>query len=181
MYHVVYIAACLGVRTEGTPDTVPSGPTQGYQERSDERAVRAIRRLISTALRSPEPSITEDAAMDALEALDRPSTCPAREPDLAGRVRDLLLAHTKACASLATLAFAMGTSPHRVRAVFKNAYGVPPARYHMLQRLAAARGLLIAGKPLASVASATGFVDQAHLTNRMRRYFGHAPGAVRHG
>jgi transcriptional regulator GlxA family with amidase domain len=51
----------------------------------------------------------------------------------------------------------------------------------MLQRLAAARGLLIAGKPLASVASATGFVDQAHLTNRMRRYFGHAPGAVRHG
>jgi AraC-like DNA-binding protein len=177
-YHVVYIGPHL-LRSAETERLQSSGfHSAGADVGPSERLRRTVRTLLQVVWTEPDSSVTEDAAFALLEAMGPHGPLPIHEDRLATRIRDALLANATRCASLAELATATGTTPHRVRAVFKAVYGVPPARYHLLQRLATARRLLIARKPLVSVASATGFVDQAHLTNRMRRYFGHAPGAI---
>lgn len=97
---------------------------------------------------------------------------------LARRVRDALMADMQRCPTLTELARVTNTTPHRVRAAFKTAFGAPPARYHLMRRLQDARNLLQAGITPDAAAARLGFVDQAHLTNRMRRYFGHTPRSI---
>jgi AraC-like DNA-binding protein len=177
-YHVVYIAPYL-LKSAGAQRLPSSGLyTAEADAAGSERLRLTVLTLLEAVWKDPGSSVTEDAAYALVETLGPRSPLPKHEDRLAKRIRDALLANATRCASLAELATATCTAPHRVRSVFKAVYGVPPARYHMLQRLATARRLLAAHKSLASVASVTGFVDQAHLTNRMRRYFGHAPGAI---
>jgi AraC-like DNA-binding protein len=177
-YHVVYVAPHLLNSAETALSQSSWLHADGTEGGTSERLRRTVRTLLDAIWTNTDPSFTEDAAYALLEAIGPHGPSHNHEDRLAKRIRDALLADPTRCASLAELAKATGTSPHRVRTVFKKVFGVPPVRYHLLQRLATARRLLIASKSLASVASATGFVDQAHLTNRMRRYFGHTPGML---
>ena len=59
---------------------------------------------------------------------------------------------------------------------FRAWYGTSPYRYSLLRRLDFARSELGRGSPLADLALAAGFADQAHLTRMFRSAYGVPPG-----
>lgn len=95
------------------------------------------------------------------------------------RVRDLVEARLEEDLSLETLATEAGLSPWHFLRVFRRETGATPHLYLLQRRLARARSLLQAGEAPASVASATGFTDQSHLTHRFRRAYGVTPARFR--
>ncbi|MDE2286645.1 MAG: AraC family transcriptional regulator [Burkholderiales bacterium] len=62
---------------------------------------------------------------------------------------------------------------------FAQRYGLPPDTWLRNWRAVKAKALIRDGVPLADVAAATGFADQAHLTRVFKRIYGAAPGALR--
>ena len=70
-----------------------------------------------------------------------------------------------------------GVSRHRLTRLFRAAYGVPPHRFVLAQRIRAARRLLERGGAPAEVAAQTGFFDQSHLHRHFTRTLGMTPGA----
>jgi len=62
---------------------------------------------------------------------------------------------------------------------FLQRYGLPPDAWLRNWRVAKAKTLMMDGMPLAEVAAATGFADQAHLTRVFKRIHGAPPGALR--
>lgn len=105
---------------------------------------------------------------------------PERVPaGLAERMRDLLDASMGSGLTLRAAAETLEAHPtHLVRA-FSRRFGLPPHRYLTGRRVDAARRLLLAGWPVAEVAAAVGFYDQAHLTRHFRRYLGVSPARYR--
>jgi AraC-like DNA-binding protein len=139
-----------------------------------QRLMAAVRR------RRIDSALVDDAAFALLSGL-RPGAGAGRvNAPLAERVRQVLHA-APSCPTLADLARTTGEPAAAVRAAFRLAFGMPPARYHLLRRLQQARGQLLAGLAADAVARRCGFVDQAHLSRRMKRYFGHAPGGLHAG
>jgi AraC-like DNA-binding protein len=106
-------------------------------------------------------------------------TDPARTRDLADAVRAALDAELFDRPSIAVIADQLGASPTTAARAFREVFGLPPHEYVVARRLEAARARILDGEPIADVAAATGFTDQAHLTNRFRRLFGTTPGQAR--
>jgi AraC-like DNA-binding protein len=96
-------------------------------------------------------------------------------PRIAGELRDLLDARTVPGISLGDAAALLDAHPTHLVRSFTAAYGVPPHAYLTGRRIERARGMLLAGRPPAEVATAAGFYDQAHLTRHFRRYLGTTP------
>jgi AraC-like DNA-binding protein len=99
--------------------------------------------------------------------------------DLAEAVRAALEADLTGRPSIAAIADGLGVGATTATRAFRAAFGIPPHAYVLGRRLEIARGRLLAGQPLADVAFETGFSDQAHLTNRFRRFQGVSPGRYR--
>jgi AraC-like DNA-binding protein len=59
---------------------------------------------------------------------------------------------------------------------FRARYGTSPYRYSLMRRLDFARARLRGGTPLADLALAAGFADQAHFTRMFRSAYGVTPG-----
>jgi AraC-like DNA-binding protein len=59
---------------------------------------------------------------------------------------------------------------------FSAVFGLPPHRYLTGRRIDRARRLLLTGQPIASVAAAVGFHDQAHFTRHFAALVGTTPG-----
>jgi AraC-like DNA-binding protein len=97
--------------------------------------------------------------------------CELLADDLAGNV------------TLQELAAAAGVSRHRLTRLFRAAYGLPPHRFQLAQRIRVARRLLERGVAAGDVAQQTGFFDQSHMHRHFRRTLGMTParyaGAVR--
>lgn len=100
-----------------------------------------------------------------------------RDPGLARRVRARL--DDDPTVTLDVIARDLGSHPSHLVRVFGREYGLPPHRYVLGRRLDRARGLLLAGEPIAAVAVEVGFHDQAHLTRHFRSLLGTTPGAFR--
>jgi AraC family transcriptional regulator len=82
--------------------------------------------------------------------------------------------------SVTELAAALGLSVGFLTLAFRGALGTTPHRWLLERRLARARAQLAAtAKPIAAIAGACGFADQAHLTRHMQATFGVTPGAYR--
>jgi AraC-like DNA-binding protein len=79
--------------------------------------------------------------------------------------------------TLAEVAEAAGVSRHRLTRLFRAAYGLPPHRFVLAQRIRAARRLLERGAAPGEVAAQTGFFDQSHLHRHFTRTLGMTPGA----
>ena len=77
--------------------------------------------------------------------------------------------------TLAEVAAAVGVSRHRLTRLFRAAYGLPPHRFVLAQRIRAARRLLERGATPAEVAAQTGFFDQSHLHRHFTRTLGMTP------
>jgi len=92
------------------------------------------------------------------------------------RVRDLLAARAVEAINLDELETEAGMSRFRLIRAFRATYGLPPHAWQMQMRLARAKEMIRAGLPLAEVAAAAGFADQAHMTRQFVRFLGHTPG-----
>jgi AraC-like DNA-binding protein len=79
--------------------------------------------------------------------------------------------------TLAELSAAAGVGRHRLTRLFRAAYGLPPHRFQLAQRVRVARRLLEHGAAPAEVAQRTGFFDQSHLHRHFTRTLGMTPGA----
>jgi AraC-like DNA-binding protein len=79
--------------------------------------------------------------------------------------------------TLTEVAAAAGASRHRLTRLFRAAYGLPPHRFQLAQRVRAARRLLERGATPAEAAQQTGFFDQSHLHRHFTRTLGITPGA----
>jgi AraC-like DNA-binding protein len=158
-----------------------SGGVNGCIESGSHDAVRLARSLIQGVDDGMTIGELEDGAARLLKAVVPGIREVSSDLPLARRVRDALLVDPIRCATLAELARVTGATPHRVRSAFKAAFGLPPARYHLMRRLSSARDLIRVGVAPGVVAARLGFVDQAHLTHRLRRYFGHRPGSIVRG
>ena len=78
--------------------------------------------------------------------------------------------------TLPALAGTIGYSPFQFARLFRATTGYAPHQFVLSLRLQRARRLLAGAASIASVAAATGFYDQAHLTNAFRRAHGETPG-----
>ena len=77
---------------------------------------------------------------------------------------------------LTELAQHAGVSPFWLSRRFHAQLGLPPSVYQRQLRVDRARAYLRRGWPLADVATACGFYDQAHLHRHFRRMTGVTPG-----
>jgi AraC-like DNA-binding protein len=98
-----------------------------------------------------------------------------RDPALR-RACQLLADDPAANVTLAQLATAAGVSRHRLTRLFRAAYGLPPHRFQLAQRVRLARKLLERGAAPAEVAQQAGFFDQSHLHRHFRATLGMTPG-----
>lgn len=77
------------------------------------------------------------------------------------------------------IAQAVGVPPLLLGRSFRRAFGCSPGEMVRRRRVARAEALLRRGLPLAEVALASGFADQAQLTKAFRRITGFTPGRYR--
>jgi AraC-like DNA-binding protein len=102
-----------------------------------------------------------------------------REHQAVARARDYLESHYADNPSLQQLAAAAYLSPFHLIRVFQYELGLSPHAYLTQVRVRHARSLLAQGQPIVSVANATGFSDQSHLTRHFKRILGVTPGQYR--
>jgi AraC-like DNA-binding protein len=98
-----------------------------------------------------------------------------RDPALR-RACEYLRARLTGNVALEDLATAAGVSRFRILRLFREAFGAPPHRYQLAQRIAFARRLLEARRAVGDVALETGFADQAHLHRHFVATIGVTPG-----
>jgi AraC-like DNA-binding protein len=78
--------------------------------------------------------------------------------------------------ALIDLAAVAGLSRFELVRQFRAHTGLTPHAFQLDLRIARARGLLVAGTPVAEVAAVCGFADQPHLTRTFKRAVGVPPG-----
>ena len=110
-------------------------------------------------------------------AQERPSIKLLRKvkPAIA-RVRDFLQCHYANNLSLEELANIAGLSRYYLSRSFSREMGISLSAYQMQIRIDRAKKLLVQGKPIAIIASETGFYDQSHFASHFKRLVGTTPG-----
>lgn len=146
-------------------------------QRRDAPATGVARRLFDAIDCGSELGI-EEALACALELLLDKGYRERGAPPLS-KVRERLDAEYCAPLRLRDLCTLAGVSPTRLARAFEAAYGLTPHRYQQSRRIAKARRMILAGAPLAEVASACGYADQSHLNRWFVRIHGTTPGRLR--
>lgn len=109
------------------------------------------------------------------------SAPPKPRRAVADELRELLDQRVREGVGLEEAALLLHAHPtHLVRA-FTGAFGVAPHQYLTSRRVERARRLLLAGRPLADVATEAGFYDQPHLSRHFKRLLGVTPGRYARG
>ncbi len=94
------------------------------------------------------------------------------------RARQYLDANWAKAVSLEELASVAGLSRFHLIRAFRKQYGLPPHAYQIQLKILKAKSMLFTGISAGEVALASGFYDQAHLTNVLKRYVGVTPGRL---
>jgi AraC-like DNA-binding protein len=120
---------------------------------------------------------------EGLLAGERPAVRPAvtRRVDHGAleRARQFLDAERTRVVHSAELESITGLTRYDLARQFRIALGTSPYRYLLMRRLEFAREQIHRGRPLAEVAGAAGFADQAHLTRTFKSAFGLTPARYR--
>ncbi|MDE2254655.1 MAG: AraC family transcriptional regulator [Betaproteobacteria bacterium] len=114
--------------------------------------------------------------------LQRHAGAQRSRPDEAGAVAQVRAIMADAYGeplSLSALAQAVGLSTWQLSRAFRQHTGLPVHAWRNQIRLSHARTLLRQRRPIAEVANALGFADQAHFTRHFKRAFGFTPGHYR--
>jgi len=94
--------------------------------------------------------------------------------------KDMMLANLETDVRLTDLAGACGLSTSYFSRAFKQATGLPPYRWLLEQRVAAAKRMIESTRAgLSDIALACGFADQCHFTRVFSKLAGCSPGAWR--
>jgi AraC family transcriptional regulator len=81
--------------------------------------------------------------------------------------------------SVSALAHLAGLSEAHFARAFRATFNEPPHRLVLRWRMErAARLIRLEGLSLAEAAAASGFCDQSHFTNAVRRHYGKSPGSL---
>jgi AraC-like DNA-binding protein len=142
-----------------------------------------LARAVTAAFRlAPEPLALDALVLRLAEGLlegdpDGHAARPPRRLDHAALERArALLDDRRAVVRSVELEAVTGLSRYELARQFRAAYGTSPYRYSLMRRLDFARKRLVAGTPLAELALAAGFADQAHFTRMFGWAFGLTPG-----
>jgi AraC-like DNA-binding protein len=175
-YRIAYVDPAL-IRDAGEAKVLPflRDPVS-----RDRKLLRAVSALVAVDGEPADELATTCTLVGLVDALATAAKLPVRvqgpASDAVKRVRDLLQATLDARVPVAELEVLSGLSRWQLTRQFSNAFGVSPARYHLMRRLDRARVLLGSGNSLAEAAQSTGFADQAHLTRHFRSTYGLSPG-----
>lgn len=133
------------------------------------RTVQLAGRLAELVAYALEAMLQQDQVRTA--ALPR-----RRDLDLARAARDRLDREYRRPPSFAELARAIGTSQNKLKAVFRQAFGVTMADYCLERRVREAQQLLMeATLTIAQVAERVGYEHQSSFTAAFRRHVGMSP------
>jgi AraC-like DNA-binding protein len=179
-YRIVYveparIAAAVRSIT-GHPAPLPFVPEPVSDNPTLARAVTGAFRC------SPEPLALDALVLRLAEGLidgnapDRAARTPPRLDHAALERTRALLDDRRAVVRSSELEAFTGLDRYELARQFRASYGTSPYRYSLMRRLDFARSRLGDGTPLAELALAAGFADQAHFTRMFRSAFGLTPG-----
>jgi AraC-like DNA-binding protein len=144
-------------------------------------------RVLDHLAHAPDPIALDLLAAELLDSvlnverrrLYRPAQLSwyARRIEAARRLldEDFAAAHT-----LTGLARNAGMSPFHFARVFRELVGVPPHRYLVRRRLAAAEAMLRGGASVTETCFAVGFQSLSHFVHAFRRTFGSPPSTFVH-
>ncbi|GJD66643.1 HTH-type transcriptional activator RhaS [Methylobacterium frigidaeris] len=102
-----------------------------------------------------------------------------KEPRAVALAREFLDQNLSDKVTLEELALAVGLTPFRLLRSFRKATGLTPHQYQFQARVRQAHGRLRRNEPLADIAAAVGFADQAHMTRAFKAVMGGTPGQFR--
>ncbi|MEE9692755.1 AraC family transcriptional regulator [Aeromonas hydrophila] len=108
-----------------------------------------------------------------------PASWDDRPPQHLQRAAELMQDDCSSPLTLAQLSTVAGLTPSHFVRSFSRHYGMTPHAYLLDQRIRHARTLLKRGEPLAEVALASGFADQAHFQRQFKRRVAATPGHYR--
>ncbi len=143
---------------------------------------QGLQHLHHQLVEAPDPLAREVAChLFSRQLLARltPARWDDRPPQHLQRAAELMQDDSASPLSLLQLSAVAGLTPsHFVRA-FSQHYGMTPHAYLLDRRIRHARSLLRQGQPLAEVALASGFADQAHFQRQFKRRVAATPGQYR--
>ncbi|WP_111913033.1 AraC family transcriptional regulator [Aeromonas media] len=143
---------------------------------------QGLQHLHHQLVKAPDPLAREVAChLFSRQLLARltPARWDDRPPQHLQRAAELMQDDSASPLSLLQLSAVAGLTPsHFVRA-FSQHYGMTPHAYLLDRRIRHARTLLKQGQPLAEVALASGFADQAHFQRQFKRRVAATPGQYR--
>lgn len=175
---LVFPDGCRDVLVVRAKGAVPQVVLTGF-DFSPRRAVMAPGTDISGYRLRPGAWVSQ-------KVLDAVAADPEAAPDVLGNalsdwgaVDDTIMALTRPGASVAGVARESGLSLRSLQRRFHAAQLPPPEFWRLLARARQAVALLASPAPLAEIADASGFSDQAHMTRAMARWFGHSPAQLR--
>ncbi|MCS3770249.1 AraC-like DNA-binding protein [Aeromonas hydrophila] len=108
-----------------------------------------------------------------------PASWDDRPPQHLQRAAELMKDDCSSPLTLAQLSAVAGLTPSHFVRSFSRHCGMTPHAYLLDQRIRHARTLLRRGEPLAEVALASGFADQAHFQRQFKRRVAATPGHYR--
>lgn len=177
-YRIVYVepariaAAARAIRGHAAPLPFVREPVSRSSTLA--RAVTAAFRVAS------EPLALDALVLRLAEGLVEgdPDSQPVGAPRLDQAALDrarAFLDGRRAIVRSAELESVTGLSRYELARQFRVRYGTSPYRYSLMRRLDFARGRLRGGTPLADLALAAGFADQAHFTRMFKAAYGLTP------
>ncbi len=179
-YRIVYIdpariaAAARAITGRVAPLPFVRVPVSGNQ---------TLAQAVTAAFRAPPEPLALDALTLRLAEGLLAGSAAGNDPRPAPRLDHAALARARqllddrhAVVRSGELEAVTGLDRYELARQFRATYGTSPYRYSLMRRLDFARSQLGRGVPLADVALAAGFVDQAHFTRMFRSAFGLTPG-----
>lgn len=115
------------------------------------------------------------AGMVASHAAARPARDCRVPLEALGRVRRLISDDPTVRHHTSRYEEVSGLDRWTIARQFRAVYGTSPTRYRTMRQLDRARTIIIAGRPLAEVATLAGFSDQSHLSRMFKRAYGLTP------
>lgn len=150
---------------------------------TDDQAAAAMMALAQSMLAQDSPLAVEHhwlalcSLLLARHASERSALAPlVPMPRQVARAREVLDADLQGQHSLSELAALCHVSPFHLARSFSVHMGLPPHAYQLQRRLEQAKARVQRGEDLASIAAATGFADQAHMSRHFQRQWGVPPG-----